>query len=237
MGNGLAILNDTQTPLNIRLKQVGVLYHGIVQPGEVWFRKTGAVWFTVEAYVAAEDDTSVFWEAAFPVLAVVGGVVAAMVTAGTTLAADVAAGGLAAFGTQAGAITMAGTVCAAGAEAATLALVTTTAVTKAVEHAQQGDTRIAVGGVYGSNQYKITGGVNVKEIHTRIQSGKTCKAAYSGAKLKLVQCNVNSSGADRRSIPDILKSRRQTLNYDETARQYGSEYRNHYWYKEKICFD
>jgi hypothetical protein len=49
---------------------VGVLYHGLVNPGEVFSRETGAVHFTIKARInnSGEDDIKVLVEAALPTL-------------------------------------------------------------------------------------------------------------------------------------------------------------------------
>lgn len=46
---GFLIRNETDFELDVSLEQIGPLYYGIVKPGDYFFRKTGAVWFTIAA--------------------------------------------------------------------------------------------------------------------------------------------------------------------------------------------
>ena len=84
---GVQIKNCTEMPLRIQLKQVGVLYHDWIAPGETFTRNTGAVHFTINARWAERDDTSVFWNGVAPVAAVVGKTMLAAATAGKSVAA------------------------------------------------------------------------------------------------------------------------------------------------------
>ena len=97
---GVLIKNCTAVPLKIQLCQVGVLYHGLVQPGEYFARETGAVHFTIRATVSDTDDTN--WkDTVLPVVGVVVGSLAALATAGAGLA--IAGVGVAATGAAAAA--------------------------------------------------------------------------------------------------------------------------------------
>jgi hypothetical protein len=49
---GFQIQNKTDYPVLVTLEQIGCLYYGIVQPGQVFHRNTGAVWFTIKASMA-----------------------------------------------------------------------------------------------------------------------------------------------------------------------------------------
>lgn len=51
---GFQIQNKTDYPVLVTLEQVGCLYYGIVKPGEVFQRDTGAVWFTIKASMAPD---------------------------------------------------------------------------------------------------------------------------------------------------------------------------------------
>ena len=84
---GVQIKNCTEMPLRIQLKQVGVLYHDWIAPGETFTRNTGAVHFTINARWAEKDDTNVFWNGVAPVAAVVGKTMLAAATAGKSVAA------------------------------------------------------------------------------------------------------------------------------------------------------
>lgn len=54
MSPGFQIQNKTDYPVLVTLEQVGCLYYGIVQPGQVFQRDTGAVWFTIKASMAPD---------------------------------------------------------------------------------------------------------------------------------------------------------------------------------------
>lgn len=51
---GFQIQNKTDYPVLVTLEQVGCLYYGIVPPGQVFQRNTGAVWFTIKASIAPD---------------------------------------------------------------------------------------------------------------------------------------------------------------------------------------
>ena len=51
---GFQIQNKTDYPVLVTLEQIGCLYYGIVKPGEVFQRDTGAVWFTIKASMAPD---------------------------------------------------------------------------------------------------------------------------------------------------------------------------------------
>ena len=81
---GVQIKNCTAVPLKIQLCQVGVLYHGLVKPGECFVRNTGAVHFTIVAALSDKDDTG-FTDTVLPIVSVVGATLGAMATAGASL--------------------------------------------------------------------------------------------------------------------------------------------------------
>ena len=81
---GVQIKNCTAVPLKIQLCQVGVLYHELVKPGESFVRNTGAVHFTIVATLSDKDDTGLK-DTVLPIVGVIGGTLAAMVTAGASL--------------------------------------------------------------------------------------------------------------------------------------------------------
>ena len=89
---GFQIRNDTQWPLIISLNQVGPLYYGLVQPGEVFKRDTGAVWFTVKARISPDNKLDINdWDCVWPVASVVGSVLLAAATGGASAFAEVGA--------------------------------------------------------------------------------------------------------------------------------------------------
>lgn len=51
---GFQIQNKTDFPVLVTLEQLGCLYYEIVQPGKVFQRNTGAVWFTIKASMAPD---------------------------------------------------------------------------------------------------------------------------------------------------------------------------------------
>ena len=51
---GFQVQNKTDYPVLVTLEQLGCLYYEIVQPGKVFQRNTGAVWFTIKATMSAD---------------------------------------------------------------------------------------------------------------------------------------------------------------------------------------
>ncbi|NKB19911.1 MAG: hypothetical protein GKS01_05130 [Alphaproteobacteria bacterium] len=112
MSPGFMIENKTKWPLAIALSQIGCLYHGVVQPGKTFRRKTGAVWFTIQASVQPDGkDPRKTWDCIAPVAKIIGVGVLAAATGG------------------AGAFMAAPTVAAGSAAAALSGIATSTAVT------------------------------------------------------------------------------------------------------------
>ncbi|MEA3247371.1 MAG: hypothetical protein U9Q74_14550 [Gemmatimonadota bacterium] len=102
---GFDIENKTNWPVSIALSQVGCLYYGTVKPGEHFIRRTGAVWFTIEAHIQPDGKESrKDTDCIAPVAAVVGGIFIAAASAGTLTKLGV---GVAAAGTGAAAATKA----------------------------------------------------------------------------------------------------------------------------------
>jgi hypothetical protein len=58
---GFQIVNKTDSPVLISLEQAGCLYYGVVQPGQVFQRDTGAVWFTIRASMAPKPEEPTVW--------------------------------------------------------------------------------------------------------------------------------------------------------------------------------
>ena len=97
IGPGFQIKNCTQWPLTISLEMIGPLYYGLCQPGEIFTRDTGAVWFTIKAVVSPDNKSHIDdWDCIIPVAAVVGAALVTALTAGAgtyvalTAAADAA---------------------------------------------------------------------------------------------------------------------------------------------------
>lgn len=92
---GFLIRNNTQFPLQITLEQVGPLYAGVVQPGEWFYRRTGAVWFTVKAGIFLDNTHKINkWDIGLPIAAfstvAIGMSVAALVAGAGAVVAGVA---------------------------------------------------------------------------------------------------------------------------------------------------
>lgn len=68
-GPGFLIRNETDFDLDVSLNQVGPLYYDIVKPGETFYRKTGAVWFTIEASINVDGEQKYnTWDCIAPAL-------------------------------------------------------------------------------------------------------------------------------------------------------------------------
>lgn len=84
---GFQIQNKTDFPVLVTLEQAGCLYYGIVQPGQIFQRNTGAVWFTIKASMAPDlKEPTVFSCIRDPAI-MVSAVVAVGMTAGSVFAA------------------------------------------------------------------------------------------------------------------------------------------------------
>ncbi|GBC01771.1 hypothetical protein RclHR1_04320012 [Rhizophagus clarus] len=58
MGGSMSIINETNVPLNIALKQITPLYYqNSVKPGETMYKDTGAIHLTVEATIDFGEHT------------------------------------------------------------------------------------------------------------------------------------------------------------------------------------
>ncbi len=124
---GFYITNKTKWPISIALSQVGCLYYQTIQPGQVFKRNTGAVWFTIQASIQPDGkEQRTHWDCVAPVAAVVGTVLLAAATAGVGAFAAVPTA-LAPIATSA-AVTVSGAAVFAGTVAATKALAITVGV-------------------------------------------------------------------------------------------------------------
>jgi hypothetical protein len=61
---GFQIQNKTDYPVLVTLEQVGCLYYEIVQPGQVFQRNTGSVYFTIRASMAPNLESPTEWSCA-----------------------------------------------------------------------------------------------------------------------------------------------------------------------------
>lgn len=95
---GFMFINKTDWPVKVLINQVGCLYHGIIQPGEYMVRKTGSVWFELEARWALDGVETSWAECAWKPTLAAAGVFMTMATAGSgaPLVAVVGAGVVAA---------------------------------------------------------------------------------------------------------------------------------------------
>ena len=138
---GFYITNKTKWPISIALNQVGCLYYQTIQPGEVFKRNTGGVWFTIKANIQPDGkEPRTDWDCVAPVAAVVGTVLLAAATGGTGVFLKIPAyaAALAPIATST-AVTVSGAAVAAGTVAATKAL----AITVGVVIAKNGSTNLA----------------------------------------------------------------------------------------------
>lgn len=182
------IKNCTAVPLKIQLCQAGVLYHGLVQPGENFARETGAVHFTIRATVTDTDDTD--WkDTVLPVVGVVVGTLAALATAGAGLAIAGAGVGIAAAATAGGTIAVEGLI--TGAVAITRAgILTAGGILMTKELAQQLFQGANLSHGYISSAGWYFGGRNELEIHGGPQITADFKGfRYSGSPLYIVDKN------------------------------------------------
>jgi len=70
--------------LTISLDQIG-LYYDLVQPGEIFVRDTGAVWFTISAVISPDNVCHYNdWSVAWPIASIVGGTPLAAITGGAS---------------------------------------------------------------------------------------------------------------------------------------------------------
>lgn len=124
---GFLVRNETNLTLDVSLEQVGPLYWGMVKPGAVWYKKTGAVWFTLVAqYNIDGKERYDTWDAIWPIAAVTGTAIASVLSGGAASAA------IGAWGAGAGAAA----ALSAGASAVTATTVGTAAATTAVKIGQ-----------------------------------------------------------------------------------------------------
>lgn len=93
--HGFKIVNKTQFPIQVSIGQVGPLYWGVVQPGQTFHRRTGAVWFTLSAETYIEGTTRKIKksDAIIPIATMVATSLSAAFTLGTSAVAAGAAGG------------------------------------------------------------------------------------------------------------------------------------------------
>jgi hypothetical protein len=80
---GFMFINKTDWPVKVLINQVGCLHHGIIEPGQTMVRKTGSVWFELEARWALDKVETKFEECAWKPALATAGVLFAMATAGT----------------------------------------------------------------------------------------------------------------------------------------------------------
>ena len=145
LGPGFEIKNNTQWPLTISLDQLGPLYYGLVQPGEVFIRDTGAVWFTIKAVVSPDNESHVSdWDCIMPIAAVIGAVVVAAFLSG--------AAALLAVADSVGAIALTGGVAGGSGVVSLGGIVTEAAVTGGLLRAVAPATAIRIlGEIFAKN--------------------------------------------------------------------------------------
>jgi hypothetical protein len=130
---GFQIVNKTDSPVLVTLEQVGCLYYGIVPPGQVFQRDTGAVWFTIKAAMAPNIPPPTDFDCAVTPALYAGSVLFAGATAGAGLAVPAmvftALGLGAGYGIEAAVLASGGTVTEGEAARRAITFVTTAGVT------------------------------------------------------------------------------------------------------------
>ena len=182
---GFYITNKTKWPISIALSQVGCLYYGTIQPGEVFKRNTGAVWFTIRANVQVDGkEPRSDWDCVAPVAAVIGAALFAAATAGTGVFLKAPA----AVAAAKGAVTVSGAALKAGVLSVGGGLVTSVGKTIA----NHGSTNLA--GQYAGPEwpfrcdqmptYEVVGGPN---LPLRLPDGGA--AFGGGTPMRIIKVN------------------------------------------------
>lgn len=88
---GIRVVNEAHVPIECALKHLGPLYWGVIYPGEVFYRNTGAVWWTL-ACKPVYDGKGVIrvGEAIWPVADLVVAIIVTIATAGVFTAGTAA---------------------------------------------------------------------------------------------------------------------------------------------------
>lgn len=82
-GPGFQVINRTEWPVQISLDQAGCLYYGVIEPGQVFQRVTGAVWFTIRADIVPDGKCHITdWSCAKPVVEMVANILFTAATGG-----------------------------------------------------------------------------------------------------------------------------------------------------------
>ncbi|WP_298117075.1 hypothetical protein [Flavobacterium sp.] len=161
---GFQIKNDTQWPLIISLNQVGPLYYELVQPGQVFRRDTGAVWFTVKARISPNNTLDIdTWDCVWPIAAIVGGVLLGAVTGGYSAFAGVA-GSLGASALVSGGALSLSSIVIEGTVAGALATMTPAMGAKALADIFEGSSDLSSAGEYAGPPWPFREDMNMQTI-------------------------------------------------------------------------
>ncbi len=145
---GFLIRNDAQWPLIISLNQVGPLYYDLIQPGQVFQRDTGAVWFTVKVRISPTNKLDIdTWDCVWPVAAIVGGILLGAITGGASAFSAIGASIGASALTAGGAASLSGIVLE-GAAAGALAAMTPGVAGKLLADVFAGNSDLSSAGEY-----------------------------------------------------------------------------------------
>ncbi len=166
---GFQIVNKTGWPVSVALMQVGCLYYTTLKSGQVWNKDTGAVWFTIQANIAADGkEPRSDWDCVKPVAAIVGTILVAAATGGAAAFAALPAAGAAAVALAPIATSSAVIVGSAAAGAGIVGGLTSAGVTEAVGKALVPTSDAELKGQYAGPDwpfrcdqkpmYEITGG-------------------------------------------------------------------------------
>jgi hypothetical protein len=196
---GFDIVNKTRWPISVALSQVGCLYYGTIKPGEHFNRRTGAVWFTLNAHIQPDGkEARTNMDCIAPVASVVGGIFIAAASAGTLTKLGVgvaAAGGAAAAGAKAAVTGKMVAMAAVKAGVKTTATFTAGAIGNAMRANGAGELKNQYAGYewpFRCNQkptYEITGGWG-GYMEEKAADGTTTQGIDAGTPLKITKTNT-----------------------------------------------
>ena len=156
----MSIENRTEYALCISLDQVGPLYYAIVKPRDTFYRNTGAVHFTIKAYIWDGHNELTDWSCAIPIITVAGGFVVGAATGGLGAlglllgTAGLATSGAFAGGTFAGLATselaIAGATLGGGITFGTVSAAVVPAIKDAMEN-----TKVSSAGWWAGHHHKL----------------------------------------------------------------------------------
>jgi hypothetical protein len=203
---GFQFVNKTDWPVQVRISQVGCLYHGVVPPGGTMMRDTGAVWFSLDASWALDgkDTTNVLKDCVAPVGFTVLGVIVAAATGGT------------------GGAGVAGAITAATASAATAGVASTTVAFMKAGGASQGaqdGTAIAIYAVGAA----ASGGIHAFQVVSAKVAAGTLANVTSGLLATTVAKGAGIAAAKALALQAAKYSANQVIDavWEPTEKDLG----------------